>query len=73
MTEATVWPTFDAYRACLACDHGGPGEGCRRPEVQGRGQPVAFAAARRHGGACGPEAGLLTIKGFDYSKETTCA
>ena len=67
MTEALVWPTFEAYRACQRCDHGTTGA-CRRQEVQGRGQPVEYAAARRSGGACGPEADLLTINGLDYSK-----
>jgi|GEM_PF-2623451 len=68
MTAAEVWPTFDAHRACRRCDHGVAGA-CQRAEVQGRGQPVAFNAARARGGACGPEADLLTIKGFDYSLE----
>lgn len=65
MTEATVWPTFDAYSACRACDHGGDDRVCKRPEVR-----AVFEAARRPTGACGPEARYLTIKGFDYSKET---
>ena len=34
MTADTVWPTFDAYRACRACDHGGDDRVCKRPEVR---------------------------------------
>lgn len=62
---ALLWDgSREAYRACRLCDHGRDGT-CARPEVR-----AAFEAARRTGGACGPDARYLTIKGFDYSKET---
>jgi len=68
MTADTIWPTFAPNRACQLCDHG-RSEGCKRPEVSGVARSTAFNAARALGGACGPEARYLTIKGFDYSKE----
>lgn len=64
MTAEHIWPTFDPYRACRACDHGGDDGACKRPEVR-----AMFEAARRPTGACGPEARYLTINGLDYSKE----
>lgn len=70
MTAEHVWPTFDACRACRACDHGGDDRVCKRLEVSGVARRTAFNAARAMGGACGPDARYLTIKGFDYSKET---
>lgn len=69
MTAEHVWPTFDAYRACRACDHG-RSEGCKRLEGSGVARSTAFNAARALGGASRPDARYLTIKGFDYSKET---
>jgi len=60
---------LDPPRACAACEHGREGV-CSRAEVAGQGRRTEFSAARALGGACGPEARYLTIKGFDYSRET---
>lgn len=69
MTPPASWiAQGDGWAACKRCDHGRSGA-CQRPEAVGRGQPLAYDAARALGGPCGPDARYLTIKGFDYSKE----
>lgn len=64
--NAPSWPIDTLpLRGCVLCDHGRdlsePGLVCRHPTVAARGVPSE--SARRSGGACGPEASLLTIKG----------
>lgn len=61
--------TVEAAGATPRSDHG-RSEGCKRLEVSGAARGTAFNAARALGGACGPDARYLTIKGFDYSEET---
>lgn len=69
MTAPPTW-NVPAHGACRRCDHGRSG-GCKRLEVSGVARSTDFSAARALGGACGPDARYLTIKGFDYSKECT--
>jgi hypothetical protein len=71
MSPPSTWAAFDQFGACRSCDHGGRDRACRRSEVAGSGRALAFVAARATGGACGPDARYLTVKGFDYSKECT--
>lgn len=58
-------------RGCVLCDYGRdlaldpPDHGrlCRHPEVARPRSPVPTDPARQRGGACGPEAVYLTIRG----------
>lgn len=63
----TIWPTDgEPPLACATCDFGRDlatgeaerGQLCRHPQVR-----TDCNAARLRGGACGPEANYLTIKG----------
>ena len=61
---------FDPLRACRICQHrdrvaSTPDEPlCRHPRVTGRPGALHCTAARRPGGACGPEARLLEFPGL---------
>jgi hypothetical protein len=61
-TQPVPWgqPNF---RACERCVHGKAGD-CRSPDVMWHSVPVPFAAARRLGGPCGPEAEHLDFPGL---------
>ena len=61
----------EPLRGCAICDYGRdlaldpPDHGriCRHPEVTPRTRPAVTDRTRARGGACGPEALFLTIKG----------
>ena len=69
----TPWLTDSLpLRGCALCDFGRdlatddpaqPGHLCRHPEVARLTRPTPAPSAQRSGGACGPEAKYLTIKG----------
>lgn len=70
--NAPSWATDAApLRGCAACDFGRDlatdpqdwGKLCRHPEVAHRTRSVPTDPARIRGGACGPDATFLTIKG----------
>lgn len=67
-----VWQSDDApLRACVSCDYGRDlatdarevGRACRHVEVARPSRPFPTDSARRRGGACGPDAKFLTIRG----------
>lgn len=69
MTPPAAWiAQGTGWAACKRCDLGSNGA-CKRLEVSGVARSTEFDRARALGGACGPDARYLTIKGFDYSKE----
>lgn len=70
--NAVSWRSSEApLRGCVLCDYGRdlaldpPDHGrlCRHPEVAPRTRLAQTDQARAKGGACGPDAAFLTIRG----------
>jgi len=66
--QLNAWAVHDAQaarspRACRLCSHGTQANGarcCTAPQIPARKRPQPVAEARQRGGACGPEATLMS-------------
>jgi hypothetical protein len=74
--QFSLWHEYDPYRACYLCKSGSrmgwKERECTNHNVVGtRKKPVMVEQARKHGGACGPEAEHLNFPGLKSTSTST--